>query len=285
MRTLFTGIFLGATLLYISFAWAAGTELVEYDENYWVSGDEFRVDLNVDGAEVTVNRHDRGNQCYVRVVYDKEQCDADIRYDEDRDELRIDIDHENLNIIKGEDGDTYARIVLSLPGRPEIDFYADIKAGEIDFELGDLHLRTFELSNLAGDVSIDFAQPNRTEMEILDINVKVGEVRVANLGNANFRQAEINGGIGEMTLDFSGETLKRGMARIDLDIGETLIILPKTLGIKLRISKFLFLSNVNTPSWFEKRGNYYYSENYKNTDKSLYLTISSGIGELDIEVH
>jgi predicted membrane protein len=284
MKTLFTGILFGVTVFYISFAWAAGSELVEYEENYWVSGNEFRVDLDVDGAEVTVNRHDRGNQCYVKVIYDKQQCDADVRYDEDRDELRIDIDHENLNIIKGEDGGTFAKIVLSLPGRPSIDLYADIKAGDIDFELGDLYLRSFELSNLAGDVSIDFNKPNLTEMEILDINVKVGELRLANLGNANFRQAEINGGIGEMTLDFSGDTLKRGMARIDLDIGETSIILPKTLGIKLRISKFLFLSNVNTPSWFKKRGNYYYSENYKDADESLYLTISSGIGELDIEV-
>lgn len=42
-------------------------------------------------------------------------------------------------------------------------------------------------------------------MNSLDVNVKVGETQLRNLGNAHFRSADIDNGIGSLDVDFSGD--------------------------------------------------------------------------------
>ena len=173
-----------------------------------------------------------------------------------------------------------AEAIVSLPTEVAIDFFAKIKAGEIDFELGGLKIVDFTLHNWAGEVQVSFDEPNRAEMEVLEVDAKVGEVTLSKLGNAHFKEAEINGGIGELQVDFTGDKLRRSTARVDLDIGETTVVLPRDLGVKMAISKFLFLSQVSVPSGFYRSGRYYYSDNYEQAPEGLFLKITSGIGEL-----
>ncbi len=267
--------------------WATGQDnTVIHDENYRVKGDELKLDLEVDGGEVKIVRSTSGDECHVIMKYSKDKCEGDVRFDDRRGELEVKLDFENWGMFKkhGGDGPDHAEVTIELPNDPDIDLRASIKAGEIELLLGDLHLRNFELRNWAGEVTVDFDQPNRTKLNTFDVNVKVGETSLLHLGNANFEEADINGGIGEMKIDFSGKKIDRAMARVDLDIGETTIIVPEDIGTKMRVSKFLFLSEVDYPRWFEQRGKYYYSENYRENDKSLYLLISTGIGELKIRV-
>ena len=65
-----------------------------------------------------------------------------------------------------------------------------------------------------------------------------------------------------------------------LDIGETQLKLPEELGVKMSVSKFLFLTEVQIPTEFEKDGRYYYSRNYQNARCTCELRISQGIGAL-----
>ncbi len=260
-------------------------DTVIIDENYRIRGGELKLDLEVDGGEVRIVRNDSGDECHVLMEYSKDKCEGDVRFDERHGELEVNLDFENWGMFKKHgDGPDHAEVTIELPKEPDIDLRASIKAGEIEMILGDLHLRNFELRNLAGEVTVDFDEPNRAKLNTFDVNVKVGETSLLHLGNANFEEADINGGIGEMKIDFSGEKIDRAMARIDLDIGETTITVPEKVGTKMRVSKFLFLSEVKYPRWFEQRGKYYYSENYRENDKSLYLLISTGIGELRIRV-
>jgi predicted membrane protein len=164
----------------------------------------------------------------------------------------------------------------------EIELSSKIKAGEINFELGDLKLKDFQLRNFAGEVEVDFSKPNPIEMELLDINVKVGETTLRRLGNARFRSAKINGGIGELSIDFAGEGLKSARAEIDLDIGETSIYLPHDLGVRFDSSTFGFLTQSSIDYEFIKKGRFYYSEKYESASKTMDFSISSGIGELRV---
>jgi hypothetical protein len=254
-----------------------------FDESYPIKDGKLKLDVRVDGGKVKIYRGTSDNDCHVYMEFSNDRCEGDVHFDEERGELEVNLDYDSWNAIKGHDGDGshHAEITIELPLRPEIDLSAHIKAGEIKFDIGDLHLHNFELKNWAGEVTVDFDEPNRSKLNTFDVNVKVGETKLYNLGNANFEEGEINGGIGEMTIDFSGEKIERTMARIDLDIGETTVIVPENIGTKLRISKFI--SEVNYPSRFEQRGRYYYSENYRENEKSLYLSISTGIGELRIK--
>jgi len=264
----------------------SGENTVTLDESYRVKGDDLKLNLDVDGGEVKIVRSNSSDECHVMMKYSKDKCEGDVRFDERHGELEVNLDFENWGLFKDHSGNgpKHAEVIIELPNDPDIDLRASIKAGKIELLLGDLHLRNFELRNLAGEVTVDFDEPNRTKLNTFDVNVKVGETSLLHLGNANFEEADINGGIGEMRIDFSGEKIERAMARIDLDIGETTITVPEKIGTKMRVSKFLFLSEVKYPRWFEQRGKYYYSENYRENDKSLYLLISTGIGELKIRV-
>lgn len=266
-------------LLFLAFQ--VDARMVEKEDSFRIDGDELSIELEVDGGQVQVLPSGSKRECLITMRYPREKCDVSIRYNEKRGQLDIVID--NDWDMDNDHGETSPQIILELPYGPEISLSSHIKAGELDFELGDLSIVDYELRNWAGETRVQFSEPNRIVMRTFDVNVKVGEVKLVSLGNALFEEADINSGIGELSIDFSGKGLERSMARIDLDIGETRITVPDNIGTKLKVSKF-FLSEVNYPSWFDKRGSYYYSENYDDSRKTLYLMISTGIGELDINV-
>jgi len=255
-----------------------------FDESYRVRG-ELEVTLNADGGNVQFYRNDQ-NECRVYVEYQPENCQLDVVHNERNRTLTIDVDHRNWSMFKNSTSqkDQYALVKIALPHKPDLDLKVQIKAGEIDMQLGDLHVRNLELKSWAGETRLDFDQPNKTDMETFDVDCKMGEVKLLHLGYAKFSEAEINGSVGEMMIDFTGDKIKRGMARLDLDIGSTTVVVPEDIAVKLKVNKFLFLSNVDYPSWFEQQGDYYYSKNYQDKDESLYLIVSTGIGELKMRV-
>ncbi len=273
-----------ALLLIIWSPAQAFEDLVVLEDRIDIDRDDITVRLKIDGASVVVGKGDYKAACYFRVSYAKERCEANVRFDEERSELRIEVDIENISFFKNNSDGDYAGVYLGLPRDKKVHLYADVKAGEIDFELGDLNIRNFQLDNWAGEVTVGFDEPNRSRMELFDVSVRMGEMTLQTLGNARFEQADINGGVGELVVDFTGLRIERAMARIDLDVGETNLVLPSDIGIKLKVSKFLFLSSIDYPDWFRKRGTYFYSKNYTESEDSLYLIISSGIGELNIDM-
>ncbi|HPG41728.1 MAG TPA: LiaF-related protein [bacterium] len=277
---------MGMIILLFAGALLARDNYLVMEENYTIAGNTLLVNANIDVGEVVIGKNNRDDQCHVYIKYTPERAECDIRYNENNNELDVIVDFENWKKWRDDkdNDEDFLQVLIELPANPEIDLNTDFKAGEFELELGDLKIHNLNFSNWAGEARINFHAPNRIKMNEMDINFKVGELDIQNLGNARFEEADINSGIGEMTVDFSGESLEKAMARLDLDIGETTIIIPNHIGTKLRVSKFLFLSEISYPNWFDKRGSYYYSDNYENSSKFLYLMISTGIGELSIKV-
>jgi hypothetical protein len=263
---------------------AAQAETVTIDKNIRVGG-EMTLSFRCDGGKIELFRNEE-KECRIQIEYDKERCRVDDNYDEDTHVLELYIDHDNWEMTKksGDNKSKFARVRIGLPPKADLDLDLEIKAGELTMNLGDLYLRNFELRSYAGESRIDFSSPNRCELKTFDVDFKVGKVNLTNLGNANFTEADINSSVGEMLIDFNGEKIKRAMARIDLEIGETTLIVPDDIGVKVKVSKFLFLSSVDYPNWFSQEGSYYYSRNYEKEKDSLYLVVSTGIGELKIRV-
>ena len=246
------------------------------------AGTPFQLRVDIDAGEVRVAKGKSRDEVRVRLAYNKNQFHHSFRYNESRNALEVQFDKEGW--FEHERDRTLAEIDIELPTEGELQLDFKIKAGEINMELGGLRIADFALETLAGEVNLDFAEPNLIEMASLTLNTKVGESKFRRLGNARFRDADINGGIGELTIDFSGEMAKDAVARVDLDIGETVIVLPRDSGTKLSVSKFLFLSHVDLPFELHKDGRYYYSENYDSADRTLHLRVSSGVGECRVEL-
>lgn len=253
----------------------------------FTSAQPVEIRLDIDAAKVWVEPGP-DNVCKVELEYTAGKFSDQIDFNEKKNRLRIRLDGHGLKFWDRRDryddnGYSFADVKITLPEAVNIAFESKIKAGEIEMSLGNLMLTNFRFQAWAGTVKIDFDQLNRTRMEFLDINVKVGETTLRNLGNANCEQIDINGGIGQMKIDFNGSAIDRTTAYIDLDIGETTVVLPEDIGVKVQINKFFFMSETDAPSNYVRKGKFLYSPNYQNAEKALYLRINPGIGQLVID--
>lgn len=269
------------TSIIFAVAWLLMTDafakVVTQEENCTVKADKFFIDLSLDGGKIQVLPGREARDCRISMNYPQEKCSVSVRYNEKRGQLDVAVDFKKWNM----EEDDAPNLILEVPYGPETSLAANIKAGETLFELGGLTLADFRLRHWAGETMINFSEPNRMIMKSFDVNVKIGELTIENLGNARYEEGEINGGIGEMHLDFRGQSADKCVTRIDLDLGETSIMLPEKMGIKMRVSKLL--SEASLPDGLIRRGDFYYSENYDDADQKLYLLISTGIGELNIQ--
>jgi hypothetical protein len=242
---------------------------------------DLRLRLEVDAGEVRVSRGQSEDEVIVHLQYSPKEFRHAFRFNEQENFLEIRFDKDGWFDHKGDK--LNAVLEIELPTEPALRADCRIKAGEVNMQLGGLRLVDFAMSVTAGEVNVDFEEPNRTVMEALELNTRIGQSNFRRLGNARFRDADINGGIGEMTIDFNGDMLEEAVARVDLDIGETVVLLPPEAGTKLAVSKFLFLSHIDLPFDMRQEGRYYYTENFGKSGRELQLRISSGIGELRIE--
>ncbi|MFC1607667.1 LiaF domain-containing protein [Candidatus Latescibacterota bacterium] len=275
----------------VGIAYAADSKDIKViDEIFEVDAHElFTVDIDVDVADLVVTRSAHRKECRVFLTYETDRFSPDISFTKNR--LDVNIDCEKLFCNKDDDdgqshgcsnNSTIVEVRIELPYGPDTSLDVYIKAGKTDFKVGDLSLNDFSLRCLAGKTVVDFDRPNRIEIDELNIHCSVGETELKHLGNARFKHADINGGVGEMNIDFTGDLIAKSYAKIDLDIGETDILVPDNTGTKIRVSRFLFFSNADSPSGFSKKGKTWYSDNYDDFDTRLSLNVSAGIGEVDI---
>ena len=267
--------------------------LTVYEDTFDVDTDEFLVDINVFAGELNVTRSGKSHECRVHVEYNGDKYKALTNYDRHSSTLEVKVrkkdlfagkDRENCDSSECCDNHkNHVKVTIELPENPETDIHAKVKAGEIKFTLGDLHIHNFYLRSWAGETTVNFDTPNKTDLDKFRVHCSIGATRLKNLGNAHFLRANINSGIGELDIDFNGDPCDRAFANIDLDIGETTIQVPESCGTKISVSRFLFFSNANCSRGFSKRGGTYYTENFENFEKKLELHVSCGIGELNLD--
>lgn len=237
--------------------------------------------LDVDAGEVIVEKGESERSGDVAVEFKVERFKSKLEFNESRNRLRVKLDGKNWH---KSDGDGRGPIVrVQLPYGVDIRMKAKIKAGEINFDLGGLRLEEFDFSTWAGEVNIDFEEANPVVMSFMDLDLHVGEGNLTRLGNARFEKADINHGIGELDVDFSGALLNKSMAKVDLDIGEASISVPQTVGVRMQIGGvFSWMSSKDIDSDFYKRGRYYYSDDYDDAEKQFALRVTPGLGELQV---
>lgn len=261
---------------------AHSSDLKKIEQNFSIKSNEPLIFfLDADAGVIEVMSHKSEDQISVVATVNEKVDALNMGFDNRRNEFSISLDRKKW--LKSLNNEKASRLTIKLPVNVQLEMTSTIKAGEIDYDMAWLTIKNFGLRNFAGDVRLDFPEPNAMEMETLDINIKVGETTLRRLGNARFRDADINGGIGELHIDLSGENLKTSEVNIDLDIGATTVYLPKNTGVRLKSSTFGFLSDTNLDSEFRKSGKYYFSNNYDSAAKTLFVSISTGIGELKVK--
>jgi len=242
------------------------------------------VDVEVTVGEVVIEKGTASDSVIAILDYTEGEFKPKIDFNEKRNRLTVRLTKRNWRHVNDKDDRNRAEVTVLLPADAEIFLDYRLKAGETDMQLGGLRLKEVNISVWAGQLGVDFETPNLIRMDYLEINAKVGESRLSNLGNARYKEASIDGGIGKIDVDFSGEVEPDSKAWIDLDIGEATVVLPETAGVRMNVGgMFGFLSSKRINGSFFKRGRYYYSEDYEDTKTQCTFHITPGLGELRIE--
>lgn len=159
--------------------------------------------------------------------------------------------------------------------KPEIDYHLVGKRGILSVRQGKSH--GIPVGN----------EKNKWEIYLkndipLDLKLKFG----AGEGKIDLREMTLNSlaidmGVGEMTLDLSGERKKSLDVTIDGGIGHGTLYLPENLGVKIRIDGGI--GSVNAAG-FSKSGHVYTNDAYGKTDVLIDINIDAGIGSIDLKL-
>jgi|GEM_PF-1795149 len=240
-----------------------------------------RVMIRGDGAEVKLENVSRSDQGRARYRYHEDHFSGTLDWESERNTFEVTLEME-VSSFDTDDETQESELEVLLPGRPEIDLDVTLKAGVISLDGDGLTFDALDLSLWAGELNASF--PTRSDRVInrVEADVKLGEMRLENLGNLAFEELNVNGFAGEVVLDFSGEVSMRREARVDLEIGTVTVIVPKGMTVRSRISKLGFLAQVDVPRAWRKDGRYFYSPGASRREADLMLDIRGGIGEITI---
>jgi hypothetical protein len=211
---------------------------------------------------------------------------TDIRYDSDTFEPvtdyrdgRLDVGVEGrgrgIKIRNTESGEM--RLALS-PDVP-LDLDLDFGAVEANIELGGLRLARADIETGASETQIRFSEPNRGVCESLRIQMGAAALEARGLGNANCARVRAEGGVGDLTLDFSGAWRGDMDAEVTIALGSLTLRVPENVGV--RVDKDTFLADFSGPGFYKRDGSHY-SENWGTAEHHLTVQVEGAFGTIDV---
>jgi hypothetical protein len=183
-----------------------------------------------------------------------------------------------VRVVSGKQLRQLATVAIS----PRTDLALDLSLGAVDadVELGGLRISDLDLKTGASRATVRFSRPNGMRCRHAAFSVGAAEFSVLALGNSRCDQIEFEGGMGKVLLDFSGIWTSSSRAEIQMAVGELTLRLPKRVGIRLAVNKFL--------SSFEaagliRRGDSFVSPNYDQAEQRLDLDLTTAMGGVNVE--
>ncbi len=168
---------------------------------------------------------------------------------------------------------------LELSTEVAMDLDLEFGAVKADFDLGGLRLTELTLQTGASQTRIDISEPNREEMAVARMEVGAAEFTALRLGNLNARSIRLDAGVGDITLDFTGEWQRDATVSVDMGLGSLELRFPEGLGVK--IEKDTFLTSFDSEG-LVKMGDAYYSLDYESADRRVTIDIDAAFGSITV---
>ena len=214
----------------------------------------------------------------MQLRYDDEGFEAVHKYDADWRSATIGVEGRSVRWANVRDND-FGEMNLALSKVVPLDLELKLGATRARIDAGDLTLTKLRVETGAADGQLDFSAPNHTRMRILELQLGAAEFAVRNLGNANVSTIRVEGGVGNVELDF-GSALRRDVsvdARVAL--GRLSMHVPRDVGVRVRLKRFL--ASFDHPG-LEKRGDAYYSDNWDAADVRVTVEAETVFGAIEV---
>ena len=241
------------------------------------------VDVEYVAGELRVGPADGGLLYDTHLRYDAARMRPERDWSVDGNAARLDLSFEGL----GDDGnmdiefedDDHGFLELGLSQAVPTDLRIKAGAALSEVELGGIPLTRLVYQTGASATDLRFGSPNAVPMEHLELAVGAAEFAAIGLGNARFAELEFIGGVGDVTLDFSGDWLNEASAEIKMGLGSLTLVFPEDLGV--RITKKGFLATLDAPGYTEVDGGWQ-SPGWDSASHHLEIHLVSALGSIEV---
>jgi hypothetical protein len=174
------------------------------------------------------------------------------------------------------------RQTASVTFSPRADLSLDVTLGAVDgdLELGGLRLTDLDLKAGASRATVRFSQPNATRCRAATLSAGAAELSVLGLGNSRCDRIAFEGGVGRVTLDFSGSWTSSATVDVKIALGEVALRLPRQVGVRITMDKFLATFE---PQGLVRRGKSYLSPGYDQAARHLDIDVTTAMGGVTVD--
>jgi len=155
----------------------------------------------------------------------------------------------------------------------------DLGAGDGELDFTGLQVTELDLDTGAGDFEVRFDEPNRAEMESLTLDTGASKLEVRGIGNASPEQVRIQGGVGDITLDFTGAWARSADVYVTAGVGSLTLRLPDNVGVQVETKGGL--TNLDAPD-LQRVGDTYVNDAFGEAAIELHVQVTTGIGNIKL---
>ncbi|MGD2069061.1 MAG: toast rack family protein [Gemmatimonadota bacterium] len=238
--------------------------------------DEMKVRVAYGAGRFSVRPIDGELLYRMQLRYDEESFEPVAELDGDR--LELGVENIGKRFRLGRDRDD-GRMDLELNRGVPMDLQLEFGAVRADVDLGGLSLNELELSTGASDSRVDVSRPNRLAMSRAELTVGAADFTARHLGNLNAEDITVSAGVGDVTLEFTGEWRRDARVKVDMGLGSLELRFPRGLGVKLE--KDTFLTSLDSQG-LVKRGDAYYSTDWDEAERRVVVEVDAAFGSIDI---
>jgi predicted membrane protein len=238
-------------------------------------------------GELYLGKADSKKIVEAEVSYDPSYSDFFFDYDKSRDkgELFLGTELEEEKGVNLGDTDEKNWWDISFTDRIPIDFEIDVGAAEAELDFTGLKITDLDLDVGAAKAWIQFRKPNPERMSRMRIDAGACKLEIEGLANANFKRMDFDGGVGDFTLDFSGDLKHSAVVDIEMGLGHLTILVPEEIGVKIKSNGSILSSISFDKGVFEEvEEDVWINDEYGETDVELNFKIEVGLGAVDIEM-
>jgi hypothetical protein len=244
------------------------------------------VKIEFGAGELYLGKADSEKIVQAEISYDPGYSDFFFDYEKSKDkgELFLGTELEDEKGVNLGDIDEKNWWDISLTDRIPIDFEIDVGAAEAELDFTGLKITDLDLDIGAAKAWIEFRKPNPEKISRMRVDAGACKLEIEGLGNANFKRLDFDGGVGDFTLDFSGDLKHSAVVDIDVGLGHLTILVPEQVGARVHSNGSIISSiSFDKGEFHEVEEDVWINEVYGETEAELDFKIDVGLGAVDIE--
>jgi len=207
--------------------------------------------------------------------YDEEHFQPRSEYSDGSLELGVESVRRRINVGRNSKGQMDVELARGV--RMALD--VQIGASRADLDLGGLSLTEARISTGASQTLVDVSEPNPLRMDRIEFTAGAAEFTARRLGNLNAERIIVDAGVGEVTLDFTGDWQEGADVEVDMGLGALELRLPRGLGVSLE--KDSFLTSLDAQGMV-KRDDTYYSVDWDEAPVRIRISVDAAFGSIKV---